>query len=71
MWNLHGKIYKKNCKNNKWIDKFVLIDDSSSVSTFKIILITVSINKKVTDNSPIRIYVNKIGLQLKLKQSVI
>ena len=39
--------------------------------TFKIILITVSINKKVTDNSPIRIYVNKIGLQLKLKQSII
>ena len=64
---IHVKIEKKSYKNNKfkisaptWNEEFELLDGSYSVSNiqdyFKYIIKTM----KVTDNPPIRIYVNKI-----------
>ena len=69
-FTVHGKIFKKSYKNNKfeisaltWNDKFEFPDGSSSVSDRKY--------EPVTDNPSIRTYVKKIENRIKERKDII
>ena len=72
---IHGKILKRSCKNNKfkisaatWNEKFQLRDGSNSFPDiqdyFNYIIKT---HETVTDNLPIRIYVNQIEYRITVR----
>ena len=69
-FTVHGKIFKKSYKNNKfeisaltWNDKFEFPDGSSYVSDRKY--------EPVTDNPSIRTYVKKIENRIKERKDII
>ena len=69
-FTVHGKIFKKSYKNNKfkisaltWNDKFEFPDGSNSVSDRKY--------EPVTDNPSIRLYVKKIENRIKERKGII
>ena len=78
---------KKSHKNNKleisvpkWIEHFELPDGSNFVLFYMLYYLLyyhdyfeyiIKKHGKLIDNPPLRIYVNKIGLHLKLKQGIV
>ena len=74
-FTINRKIFEKSYKNNKiktsaptWNDKFELPDGSYSASDIQDYFeYIIKKHKKVDDNPPIRLYVNKIENRIKFR----